>query len=615
MSYITGRSVNAQVGTSYSVADTDHDRLVTYSNASAVAVTLPQAGTSSHFGAGWTSHHQNIGTGTVTITPTTSTINGFASITLFQWQFCTITSDGTNYKALIQPFSSNDSPANVSSYLANDADTGAARNQIITRNINTGVNANRRGLNIYLEHDHGVNSNYDGLQVNVGHTTDAFTQKSQGQTDVAELLGYGAMMNATFTSVANASGGNTVYTGTIENGASNGAVGLSFIVAGFTNGANNGTFQATASTATTLTLNNASGVAETHAATAVVATNFALTSVANHSGATTVYTGTIPGGGSNYYSGWQFRILGFTTAANNGLFICSASSTTTLTLSNAGGVAETHAANAAWMTITELNILKLRWGASQQGNILNHTAILQYLPSVQAGSTIENFTGYAIDAPAGGGAITTFTSVAAGSSLNGLASCQNEIGLGAGAASSPSVNGYAITAFGKTAGVLVDDAVGSAYGYIGHGSLTGPPYTLHDGWYGHTGTPEGVVSANVGSMYSRQDSTIGDAFYLKANGSGNTGWSPVDSIGPIVTKVTTYSATNSDSTINCNGTFTLTLPNTGVPTGKKYWIKNIGTGTITVSSAVNIDGATTFPLGTQYQSVVVQWDGSQWWIY
>lgn len=72
----------------------------------------------------------------------------------------------------------------------------------------------------------------------------------------------------TLSSVANASGGNTVYTGTITAGASNTYAGRTFVISGFTNSANNGTFTASASTATTVTLNNPSGAAETHAATA-----------------------------------------------------------------------------------------------------------------------------------------------------------------------------------------------------------------------------------------------------------------------------------------------------------------------------------------------------------
>lgn len=73
----------------------------------------------------------------------------------------------------------------------------------------------------------------------------------------------------TLTSVANVSGGGTTtYTGTIAGGASNGLAGRTFTIAGFTNSLNNGAFTVTASTATTLTLQNGTGTAETHAATA-----------------------------------------------------------------------------------------------------------------------------------------------------------------------------------------------------------------------------------------------------------------------------------------------------------------------------------------------------------
>jgi hypothetical protein len=72
----------------------------------------------------------------------------------------------------------------------------------------------------------------------------------------------------TLTAAAAASGGTTVYTGTITGGAANALVGTNFTVAGFVTAANNGTFIAVASTATTLTLANTAGVAETHAGTA-----------------------------------------------------------------------------------------------------------------------------------------------------------------------------------------------------------------------------------------------------------------------------------------------------------------------------------------------------------
>lgn len=73
----------------------------------------------------------------------------------------------------------------------------------------------------------------------------------------------------TLSAAANVSGGNTVYTGTITGGGSNAFAGASVTIAGFTNGVNNGSFTVVASTTTTITVNNASGVSETHAGTIV----------------------------------------------------------------------------------------------------------------------------------------------------------------------------------------------------------------------------------------------------------------------------------------------------------------------------------------------------------
>ena len=74
--------------------------------------------------------------------------------------------------------------------------------------------------------------------------------------------------------------------------------------------------------------------------------SFSLTSVATSSGGVAVYSGTITGGAANAYAGTTFFISGFTTGANNGTFLCTASTAATLTLNNGGAVAETHAATA-----------------------------------------------------------------------------------------------------------------------------------------------------------------------------------------------------------------------------------------------------------------------------
>lgn len=74
---------------------------------------------------------------------------------------------------------------------------------------------------------------------------------------------------------------------------------------------------------------------------------FAITSCASHSGNTTVYTGTITGGGTtSSFIGQLFTVTGFVTnTVNNGTFLCTGASTTTLTLANNAGVAETHTAS------------------------------------------------------------------------------------------------------------------------------------------------------------------------------------------------------------------------------------------------------------------------------
>jgi uncharacterized repeat protein (TIGR01451 family) len=140
------------------------------------------------------------------------------------------------------------------------------------------------------------------------------------------------------TAVAASNGTTTVYTGTITGGAGNALVGDTVVVAGFTNGRNNGTFTCTASTATTITLNNTRGVAATQAGTASVTT--------------TIYTGTITGGAGNAFLGDSVVVTGFTNAGNNGTFVVNASTATSLTLSNNAGVVETDPGTATLTTGT-----------------------------------------------------------------------------------------------------------------------------------------------------------------------------------------------------------------------------------------------------------------------
>jgi len=63
-----------------------------------------------------------------------------------------------------------------------------------------------------------------------------------------------------------------------------------------------------------------------------------------------------------------------------------------------------------------------------------------------------------------------------------------------------------------------------------------PSITMGEGstmvtWTRGTGTPEGSVTANTGSIYSRVTSDAVPKLYSKQSGTGNTGWEPIASTG------------------------------------------------------------------------------------
>lgn len=89
---------NPQTGTTYTVVAADRGEIVPFANASPVAVTLPEA--TGAFGAGFWFIAQNNGAGTVTITPTTSTINGASSLVLRNGQGAWIISTAAGYIAM-----------------------------------------------------------------------------------------------------------------------------------------------------------------------------------------------------------------------------------------------------------------------------------------------------------------------------------------------------------------------------------------------------------------------------------------------------------------------------------------------------------------------------------
>ena len=117
---------------------------------------------------------------------------------------------------------------------------------------------------------------------------------------------------------------------------------------------NLGTYVVVASNTTSVVLTNASpGVGETKVGY-IRMDQFKITSVANTNGTTTVYTGIFPFGNTSNtngagYKDYVFVISGFTThaAQNNGTFLCTASTQTTLTLVNSAGISESGGTYAA----------------------------------------------------------------------------------------------------------------------------------------------------------------------------------------------------------------------------------------------------------------------------
>lgn len=141
---LAGVVPNPQTGTTYTYLSTDstQDRAgyTTFSNPSSIAVTLPAAG-STGFGSNWVNKSCNIGVGTVTITPTTSTV----SYTTGSSYTSAATSVALTTGQCLWIYSNN------SNYFANK-DTGGVGNTTST-SLTTGVVPKANGANSIIDSD------------------------------------------------------------------------------------------------------------------------------------------------------------------------------------------------------------------------------------------------------------------------------------------------------------------------------------------------------------------------------------------------------------------------------------------------------------------------------
>jgi len=141
------------------------------------------------------------------------------------------------------------------------------------------------------------------------------------------------------------------------------------------------------------------------------------------------------------------------------------------------------------------------------------------------------------------------------------------------------------------------DAITTTSGTLSHALLSGLLNNDHPQYFAQVQT--GAPTPQTGMFWYDTDAT----------------GSSVSSTVNLITITSGYTVVAADVAILCSGTFTVTLPTAVGITGKNYYIKNIGSGTITVEGdgIETIDEALTVSL-IQHETINVVSDNSEWWI-
>lgn len=132
------------------------------------------------------------------------------------------------------------------------------------------------------------------------------------------------------------------------------------------------------------------------------------------------------------------------------------------------------------------------------------------------------------------------------------------------------------------------------------------------------GEAKGLRLESVGSLPSSSGTAIGRLVIFGGKPYYDTG-STYTKIGSgdvaVLSKSANYTALMDDDVILCTNTITISLPLAASAT-KRLVIKNTGTGTVTIdaSGSETIDGALTYDLSVQYESITIVSDGTGWYI-
>lgn len=140
--------------------------------------------------------------------------------------------------------------------------------------------------------------------------------------------------------------------------------------------------------------------------------------------------------------------------------------------------------------------VKLRTIIGANAHVTNVAGLLFYLPTFTS-AFVTNYWGILYDSPIG--TPTTSTMMGGGGNY--------QYGVAIGATVAPFV---------------AEDSSANISGFC-HGTGT-PTTAIHDCYLAGNGSPEGAVTAKVGSIFARQDGAAGTALYVKGTGTGNTGW-------------------------------------------------------------------------------------------
>jgi len=119
-------------------------------------------------------------------------------------------------------------------------------------------------------------------------------------------------------------------------------------------------------------------------------------------------------------------------------------------------------------------------------------------------------------------------------------------------------------------------------------SVDGTAAVLRSG----SATPEGAITAPIGSLFKRTDGGAGTTLYIKESGAGNTGWRLSGPATEVVTTTNVITAAETGTTfyLNTAGGFTSTLPAAAANLRYKFIVSTAPTTAyiITTNSSANV---------------------------